>query len=253
MTRIALLIALLRRTMRVAALAAMALLPAVAAPAQDFTPDQRDEIVRILRDALKTDPTILRDAVETLQADRADQQAQHVRQTIADRHAQIFDSSSPSAGPADAAVTVVEFFDTRCPYCRQVDPMLTSWLDHGPGLRIIFKDMPILGPASTLGSRALLAADRQGGYLLLRTAIMRSPPDLTEDSLRDLAINLGLDWPRLQKDMADPAIQQRLDANISLGRALGVDGTPAFVVGDRLVVGSNMADLQSAISAARHH
>ncbi|MFO1028413.1 MAG: DsbA family protein [Acetobacteraceae bacterium] len=227
------------------------LTPVVEAKAESFDAGERTEIVRILRDALKTDPTILQEALETYATDARQRRAQAMRQAIATRRDMIFSKNDPSAGPPDAPVTVVEFFDTNCGYCRQVEPMLSSWLRNGPGLRIIYKDMPILGPSSSLGSRALLAAQRQGAYQRLRDAMMHSPPNLNEASLQTIVSDLGLDWNRLQADMADPTIQQRLDDNVRLGQDLGISGTPAFVVGDRLVLGSDMAQLQAAIMESR--
>jgi protein-disulfide isomerase len=240
---------------RLAAIAAAALLLIMGgigpARAQGFTPEQRNDIVTTIRDALKTDPAILGEAIESLQAQSAKKQEAAAEQFIAARHDSIFGGDPPSAGAADAQITIVEFFDTNCPYCRQVDPMLTQWLQNGPQLRIIYRDMPVLGPGSVLGSKALLAAQRQGGYVRLRGALMLSPPDLTEATLKTIVEKLGLDWARLRIDMDDPSIQQRLDTNIRVARELGIEGTPAFVVGNRLVVGSDMADLQSAITAAR--
>ncbi len=221
------------------------------ASAQGLTPDQRNDVVAIIRNALKTDSSILGDAVERLQERSAQRQKAAAKQALAARHDVLFANDDPAAGASDPSVTLVEFFDTNCPYCRQVDPMLKEWLENGPKLRIIYKDMPVLGPSSVLGSEALLAARRQDGYLKLRDTIMQAPPDLTETSLQTLAREAGLDWARLRTDMDDPAIQQRLDANVGLAREFGVEGTPAFVVGDRLVVGSDMAELQSAITAAR--
>lgn len=228
----------------------IATMPAVAA-AGGFSTDERAEIVGILRDSLKSDPSILQTAVRAFETDQQQRRIQAGRQAIAARREMIFDNNDPAAGRPDAPITVVEFFDTNCTYCRQVEPMLGAWMRNGPGLRFIYKDMPILGSSSTLGARALLAAHRQGGYQQLREAIMHSPPNLDEASLRIIATDLGLDWTRLLADMADPAIQQRLDDNIRLGRDLGIGGTPAFVVGDRLVVGSDMAELQGAIMESR--
>lgn len=128
---------------------------------------------------------------------------------------------------------------------------MASLLQHDRGIRVIYKDMPILGPASVLASRALLAADRQGNYEALLAVIMTGSPDITEDSLRAQAQRLGLDWTRMQRDMADPAIERRLDDNRRLAKVLGIEGTPAFVVGDRLVVGSELAEVQGAIAAVR--
>jgi protein-disulfide isomerase len=217
-----------------------------------FSAEQRAEIVRIVRDALKQDPSILREAVTALQADEADQQATATRAAIVAQHAALSNPADPSAGNPKGDVTIVEFFDTRCPYCRHMDPTMTAVLQQDPGVKLVFKDLPILGPASLLGSKALLAAQRQGGYEKLRTAIMQSPPDLTTDMLQKLAVGVGLDWPRLQRDMDDPAIAQRLEDNVQLAHDLGIEGTPVLVIGDGLVPGAvEIADIAKAVNEAR--
>ena len=101
--------------------------------------------------------------------------------------------------------------------------------DHG--VRLVYKDLPILGPASVLGSKALLAAQKQGGYEKLRDAIMAAPPQTTKAMIQDAALRLGLDWKRLEHDMDDPAIQARINANLQLARSIGIEGTPG--AGDR--------------------
>ncbi len=217
-----------------------------------FTAAQRAEIVQIVREALKRDPTILRDAVTALQADEADQQAAASKAAITAQHAALSDPADPSIGNPKGNVTIVEFFDTRCPYCRHLNPTMADVLQQDPNVKLVFKDLPILGPASVLGSKALLAAQRQGGYEKLREAIMQAPPDTTMDMIHTLAVNAGLDWPRLQQDMNDPAIQQRLDANIKLAHDLGIEGTPVMVIGDALVSGAvEGADIERAVDAAR--
>jgi protein-disulfide isomerase len=216
-----------------------------------FTPEQRAEIIQILRDALKTDPTILRDAVSAYQADQVQHQADAAKEMITTNHDTIFDKSDPAVGSDKPSVTIVEFFDPRCPYCRGLEDAMATWLRQDAGVRLIYKDLPILGPPSVLGSRALLAAQRQGGYDKLRDALMSGSPNITEDSIRTEAQKLGLDWAKLQKDMGDPAIQQRLDSNVQLAKQLGIEGTPGFVVGDRLVVGSDVAEVKDAAAAVR--
>lgn len=232
----------------VAMLLSMAGWPALGA---EFTPEQRDQIVQIVRDALRQDPGILREAAAAIQSDQAKREADAARAAIAANHAAIYDPADPFAGNRQGSVTVVEFYDPRCPYCRQLEPLMATWLEHEPDARLIYKDIPILGPPSVLGSRALLAAQRQGGYARLRDAIMSGPPNLTDASIRDDAQRLGLDWARMQRDMLDPAIQQRLDNNVRLAKLLGIEGTPAFVVGEQLVVGSEMAELQAAVASLR--
>src|SRR6185312_89702 len=148
-------------------------------------------------------------------------------------------------------VTVVEFFDVRCPYCHRLEPVMADLLRKDRGVRLVYKDLPILGPASLLGSKALLAAQKQGGYEKLREAIM-SRPDVTKDSVRAAAERVGLNWSKLEADMEDPEIKQRLDANIVLARKLGIQGTPALVIGQDLIPGAvELTDLQRAISDAR--
>jgi len=223
-----------------------------AAPASAFSPQQRAEIVQILRDALAHDPTILREAVDTLQADDARRLETATRAAIATHRAALSDPADPVAGNPKGDVTIVEFFDTRCPYCRHLEPTMSQFLDRDHKVKLVYKDLPILGPTSVLGSRALLAAQRQGGYEKLREAIMASPPDVNMDAIQQLAIAAGLDWTRMQRDMADPAIQARLDANTRLARDLGIQGTPALVIGDTLIPGAvEVADLQKAVAGAR--
>lgn len=218
-----------------------------------FSAAQRTEIVGILRAALKTDPSILRDAIVALRQDERESQQAAARVAIgrSDR-ALSRDAGDPAAGPADADVTLVEFYDLRCPYCRQMLPVLTELMRADPRLRVVYKDIPVLGPPSALGARAVLAAQRQGGYARLREAIMTGPAQITEASLKVAAAQAGLDWDRLHRDMADPAIQARLDANLDLAHQLGIDGTPAYVVGRKLLPGAvSLGELQQAIAAAR--
>lgn len=126
---------------------------------------------------------------------------------------------------------------------------LLSW-DHG--VRLVYKDLPILGPASVLGSKALLAAQQQGGYEKLRAAIMAAPPDTTKPMIQAAAQRLGLDWPRLEHDMEDPAIAARLQANVKLAQSIGIDGTPALVIGGDLIPGAvDLTELEKAVATAR--
>ena len=227
--------------------------PGASHPASAFTAAQRAEIVDILRDALRQDPSILHDAVAALQQDDARQQDEAAQNAIVTQHqALIGDPADPVAGAATGDVTVVEFYDTRCPYCRRLLPTLTALLQAGPKIRLVYKDIPILGPDSQLEARALLAAQRQGGYGRMQDAVMHMTGTATIQGLSHQAAALGLDGARLQQDMADPAIQARLDGNLALARALHVDGTPAFVIGTKMIPGAvPLTDLQDAVAAAR--
>jgi protein-disulfide isomerase len=231
-------------------LATMLVLPA--ARADEFSAAQRAEIIQIVRDALKHDTTILREAVDALQAEEGDRQAAARRSAVAANRDKLAGPTDPAAGNPAGDVTVVEFFDTRCPYCRRFDPIMASLLAQDAGVRLVYKDMPILGTASLLSAKALLAAQRQGAYEQFRGAIMQMPPDATEETVRGVAERLKLDWPRLARDMQDPAIAVQLDANVSLARDLGIQGTPALVVGETVVAGAtDLPELKIAVAEAR--
>jgi protein-disulfide isomerase len=232
-----------------AVLAGAAASPAWAEAA--FTAAQRDEIVQILRQALKQDPSILRDAVAAMQADTEAREQQRAMAAIAARRGALVAAADPVAGNPAGDVTVIEFFDLRCPYCKRLDPDMAALLARDHGVRLVYKDLPILGAPSLLGAKALLAAQLQGKYEALREALMRQGPP-TEASIRAAAQALGLDAERLERDMQNPAIQARLEENLKLAHDLGITGTPAMVIGRDLVSGAvSLAELQSAVTAAR--
>jgi protein-disulfide isomerase len=222
------------------------------ARAAEFTPAQRAEIVGIVRDALKQDPSILRDAVVALQADEGERTQAATRAAIAHHQAQLITPNDPVAGDPHGDVTIVEFFDTRCPYCRRLEPVMESFLAKDHKVRLVYKDLPILGPASVLGSKALLAAQKQDAYGKMRDAVMRLPSDTTLPQIESAARGLGLDWGRMSQDMQDPIVQARIDANIKLAHDLGIQGTPALIIGNDVVPGAvDLPDLQKAVADAR--
>ncbi len=243
--------------MRRALLSAVLLLaPAVPALAADqsFTPAQRKEIVEIVREALKADPSILRDAVGSLQADdQARDQADEKNRLAANQKALTANFSDPVAGNPNGDVTLVEFYDPRCPYCRKMLPAIASMIQKDPGLRIVYKDIPVLGPASTMETRAILAAKMQGGYTKMQEALMRDPAQPSDQMIRDTARGAGLDPAKLTADMNSPSVTAQIEANLSLARTLKVDGTPAWVVGQTMVPGAvDQGTLEALIADKRH-
>jgi protein-disulfide isomerase len=220
---------------------------------RSFSEAQRREIVDIIREALKQDPSILRDAVGALQADDSDREQGATRAAIAaSRDELLRNPGDPIEGNPNGDVTIVEFYDVRCPYCRRMLPTMAEALKRDRNLRVVYKDIPILGPGSVIAARAVLAAQRQGGYLKLREALMTGPPQIDSDVVKATAQRLGLDWDRLQRDMADPAIQARIDANLRLAHVLNIQGTPAYVVGETMLPGAlSLADLQDVVAQTR--
>ncbi len=218
-----------------------------------FTQAQRAEIIDIIRSALKTDPSILGEAVMALQAAESARENTAARDAIGSLGPALTRTpGDPVAGNPDGDVTLVEFYDVRCPYCRRMLPAMAELLRHDPKLRVVYKDIPILGPGSAIGARAALAAGKQGAYLRMREAMMTGPADITAETVKSASAHLGLDWDRLQRDMAEPAIQTRLDENLKLAHRLGIQGTPAYVIGEQLLPGAlPVADLQAAIAQTR--
>lgn len=164
------------------------------------------------------------------------------------------DAGSPRAGAADADVVVVVFTDYRCPVCRRTDGALERLLASDARVRVHFKDWPILGEASRLGARAALAAERQGKYLALHRALMEDPAPLTAERLPDVARTAGLDAERLARDMAEHGrdIDEQLSRHAAQAFALGLRGTPAYLVGPHLIEGGlDDGKLTRAVAKAR--
>ena len=230
--------------------AMLAFMPA--ARAGSFTAAQRAEIVTILREALRSDPSILRDAVVAMQADEGTRERAVTQAALEAMRDQLVTADDPVAGNPKGDVTIVEFFDTRCGYCRRLEPVMARFLAKDGNVRLVYKDLPILGPASVLGSKALIAAAKQGGYEKLREALMKLPPDTTLPMIEAEAKALGLDWPRLARDMEDPAVRSQIDANLKLASALNIQGTPAMIIGGELVPGAvELDELARVVAEAR--
>jgi protein-disulfide isomerase len=220
--------------------------------AAEFTTPQRAEIIAIIRDALKRDPSILRDAVIALQADDGEREKTATRAAVAAAKDALVTPNDPIAGNPQGSVTIVEFFDVRCPYCRKLEPDMSAFLAADPDVRLVYKDLPILGAASVLGTKALLAARKQNAYQKLREVLMHMPPDITPAAIETEARKLGLDSDRLLHDMDDPSIQRQIDANLRLAQRLNIQGTPAMVIGDDMLAGAvDTAELKQAVAQAR--
>ena len=222
------------------------------AQAASFTPAQRAEIVAIIRDAMKQDPSILRDAVTALQDDESRQQNQAQAGVLRSFAQELtHKAGDPVAGNPTGTVTVVEFSDVRCPFCRRMLPVLAQLIENNKDVRIVYKDLPVLGPGSMIGSRAELAKN-QGAYDRMHMALMTGTSAITDDVIKAATLKLCLDWPRLQADMSSQDVQDRIDANLAMAKRLDLQGTPAYAVGDMLLPGAvDLAELQHAVDAAR--
>jgi protein-disulfide isomerase len=218
-----------------------------------LTPEEKRAVEKVVRDYILANPEIVLDALKVLEARQRVSKANQARQQLAARRNDILgDPGSPVGWNLDGDVTIVEFFDYRCPYCRAVAPRLAELKKEDRGIRYVYKEWPILGPVSKVAARAALAAWKQGRYEEFHEALMTYPGQLTEKGVFKTAERLGLDVGRLREDMESPEVAQSLARTKELASALGITGTPAFVIGDALVPGAVSLDqLKSYVRRAR--
>lgn len=164
------------------------------------------------------------------------------------------DPNAPVLGNPEGDVTVVEFFDYNCPYCKEIAGDMKTLIERDPGVRLVYREWPILGRGSLFAARATLAARRQGKYEELHWALM-AQPRVTEKLTLRVARSIGLDIPRLLNDMNHRNVARHIALSMDLSRNLGINGTPAFVIGDRVTRGliplDQMRDYVREARAAR--
>jgi protein-disulfide isomerase len=212
-----------------------------------------DEFGQRVREYLLAHPEVIVEAMQVFEARRLQDEEDEARAVLAARADEVFrDPDSPVGGNAKGDVTMVEFFDYNCPYCRQVASVVADAEAGDAGLRIVYKEFPILGPGSVFAARAALAANRQGRYAAFHKALMDAKGRVDETSTLSVAKEIGLDVERLKQDMQDPAIQAEIDGNLELAEALRITGTPGFVIGDNFVRGAtDLEAMTGLIEAAR--
>jgi protein-disulfide isomerase len=221
--------------------------------AADFTPDQRKAIEAIVHDYLTKNPDVLLDALQAAEDKIKGDARDKAAQALSTRRREIFDDpETPFAGNPKGDVSLVEFFDYRCPYCKQVEPALEALIGEDRQLRLVYKELPVLGADSVTASRAALAAKKQGKYDALHRALMLLKGQINEAAVLKTAESVGLDVERLKRDMASPEIARALKANTELAEALEIRGTPGFVIGNEIVPGAiDLATLKQMIATAR--
>ncbi|KFI30738.1 DsbA family protein [Paenirhodobacter enshiensis] len=236
-----------------------ALLAPVAAPALDLsnmTDSEKAAFGAAVRDYLMQHPEVLVDAINSLEARQQAQAAQTDAALIAQNADAIFRSPDDwVGGNPDGDVTMVEFMDYRCGYCKKAYPDVAQLLKSDGKIRYVVKEFPILGPQSELGARFAVAVRQLAGdaaYAKVHEALMTQRGDITPDSLKALAKAQGLDADAITKRMGGPEVTAVLQANMDLAQTLNVSGTPGFVIGNGMLRGyAPMAQMQQIVSAAR--
>ncbi len=223
---------------------------------QTFSADQRHEIEGIIKSYLVAHPEVLQDAMDALDKQQKQADAAKARETIKNNNATIFNSPHQVVlGNPQGNVTVVEFFDYNCAFCKRALPDMLTLLKTDPNLKFVLKEFPVLGPGSVEAAHVAVAAHMQDPtgkkYIEFHQKLLggRGPAD----KARALAVakEVGFDMTRLEKDMDSDEVKTTIDENMKLADALGVSGTPTYVVGDEVVVGAvGLDDLKQKIKAS---
>ena len=223
----------------------------LAAPSFAFDPDAMTESARAafreeIRAYLLENPEVIMEAVQVLEQREAQAQARADADLVRQNATQLFeDPDSWTGGNPDGDLTLVEFIDYRCGFCRRAAPEVDALLARDGNIRIIVKEFPILGEQSTLASRFAISVRRKAGddaYKSVHDTLIAFNGDVTEAALRRISDGLGLPTEEVVADMDSPDVTKVIDANISLGQALRINGTPTFVLGDQMLRGFLTAD-----------
>ncbi|MEI6557475.1 MAG: DsbA family protein [Rhodospirillaceae bacterium] len=248
---------MIRARLAVVALALVVFLssgsPPAAAEGTTFSGSQKAEIERLVHDYLVKNPEVLVEAMTELRSRQQQAENDSLRHALVEhRSALLNDPQAPVAGNLRGDVTVVEFFDYACPYCKSVEDNLKALLKADDKVRLVLKEFPVLGAGSMLAAKAVLAARAQGKYAALHEALLTARGQFSEESVMRIAQSVGLDTARLKSDMAAPEVEAALAANGALAEALNIRGTPAFVIGDQLFPGvMELKSMRQAVADAR--
>ncbi len=236
-------------TLTIAMLAALATAPA-AVSAQELSEDRVRELVL---QTIRENPEIVLEAVAILEQRQAREQARAQSDVLSSQR-QILerDPNAPVLANIEGDVTVVEFFDYNCPYCKRVAPEVAALVEADPNVRLVYREWPILGEGSVYAARAALAARKQGKYEEFHEAMMGLRGRADESSVRSVADRIGLDFDQLLVDMEAPEVQEHIDTSMRLAASLGMNGTPSFVIGDEIAPGFiDFGQLSDLVAKAR--
>ena len=215
--------------------------PAVAAAASGaaFSDDQKKEIGEIVKDYLVKHPEVLSDAQNALEAKMEKEQADKLKSFMADNAKDIYRGTDAAvAGDPKGDITVVEFFDYNCGYCKRGMPEVQKLIQADPHVRVVFKELPILSKGSEETARVALAARRQGKYWEFHQAMLATKGQANEASSLKAAADLGLDMEKLKADYKSDAVKDELEKSKALAKKMSINGTPHFLVGDKSIPGA---------------
>ena len=238
-------------------LAAMFAAFAIPASAQSFSSDQKGEIEKIVHDYLLSHPEVLQDAMAELEKRQTEADAEKHLAAIKDNTPAIFSSPRQvNLGNPQGDVTMVEFFDYNCAFCKRAMSDMLDLIKNDTKLKVVLKEFPVLGEGSVQAAQVAVAArmqDKTGKkYLDFHTKLLggRGPADKAHALAA--AKDAGFDMARLDKDMASPEVKATIDENMKLAESMGMNGTPSYVIGKQVVVGAvGLDNLKEKIGMAR--
>jgi protein-disulfide isomerase len=200
---------------------------------------EEQKVIDIIRNYLTKNPEILVEMTTELDQRQAEQQEAQQAKAISENAEALFRSPlSYTGGNPSGDVTVVEFFDYNCGFCKRALPELVKLVDSDDKVRIVLKELPIFGEDSEAAAKAALAAMKQGKYFEMHQKLFTEPGKVDKAKALRVANELGLDVPQLEKDMEDPSIKKGLDESRELAQKLGLQGTPLYLIGDRIIPGA---------------
>lgn len=228
-----------------------------AAMAEDgLNTSQKKEVEALVQEYILKNPEILMRAIQEYQIRQRAAERERAKENLAKLKADFQQSPlSPVIGNPDGDVTIVEFFDYRCGYCKKVFPAIQALLKEDGNIRYVLKEYPILGPDSLVATQASLAVwnTQPEKYLDFHSALMNVRGQLSREKIFVVAHKLGLDVQTLVKAMEDIKVTGEINKNGELAESVGITGTPAFIIGNRLVPGAvSKQELEKLVSAARN-
>ena len=220
---------------------------------ESFKDKEKKEIRQIIEEYIMENPEVILNSVAEMRSREEEQEKLIAQKNLIELKDEImWNPTDPVGGNIMGDVTVVEFFDYRCGYCKRFSTALNEVLKEDDNVRVVFKELPVLGASSDLAARAAIAASRQNLYNDFHNRMMELKGSFDESQLFAIAKDVGLDVERLKKDMELRGVQGILDDTRELANKLSITGTPAIIVGDELIRGAIDTDrLKFLIAQAR--
>lgn len=222
--------------------------------AAPFTDAQKAAIEDMVRELItKKEPEMIIKAAQAVQNRQESASAEKAQKAMISNKDKIFNNSnSPVGGNPKGDVAIVEFYDYQCGYCKLAQESVEKILSEDKNVKFIYKEYPILGANSVEAAKASVASMKQGKFLAFHDALMSVKDHLSDDIIFKVAKDTGLDVERLKKDMADKSVETLIKDDLSLGKDIGANGTPTFIIGDQLFPGAVPYDnMKKAIEDTR--